>query len=49
MQRRADGAYGQFLLVMPAQQAVLTVTSHLEGRAGAEILRAVWEELLPLL
>ena len=46
---RADGAYGQFLLVLPAQQAVLTVTSHLEGRAGAEILRAVWEELLPLL
>lgn len=46
---RADGAYGQFLLVLPAQEAVLTVTSHLEGRGGAEILRAVWEELLPLL
>lgn len=46
---RADGAYGQFLLVLPAQQAVLTVTSHLEGRGGVEILRAVWEELLPLL
>jgi CubicO group peptidase (beta-lactamase class C family) len=46
---RADGAYGQFLLVLPAQEAVLTITSHLEGRAGAEILRAVWQELLPLL
>ncbi len=46
---RADGAYGQFLLVLPAQQAVLTVTAHLEGRGGAEILRAVWQELLPLL
>ena len=46
---RADGAYGQFLLVLPAQEAVLTLTSHLEGRPGAEILRAVWEELLPLL
>ncbi|MGP9538131.1 serine hydrolase domain-containing protein [Brachybacterium sp. AOP43-C2-M15] len=46
---RADGAYGQFLLVMPAQQAVLTITSHLEGRGGVEILRAVHEELLPLL
>lgn len=46
---RADGALGQFLLVLPEQQAVLTITSRLEGRSGAEILRAVWEELLPLL
>lgn len=46
---RADGAYGQFLLVLPEQEAVLTITSHLENRSGAEILRAVWEELLPLL
>ena len=46
---RADGAYGQFLLVLPEQRAVVTITSHLEGRGGAEILRAVWEELLPLL
>ncbi|MEE1619710.1 serine hydrolase domain-containing protein [Brachybacterium sp. J153] len=46
---RADGAYGQFLLVMPDREAVLTVTSHLEGRGSSEILRAVWEELLPLL
>lgn len=46
---RADGAYGQFLLVLPEQEAVLTVTSHLEGTPGAEIMRAVWEELLPLL
>lgn len=45
---RADGAYGQFVIVMPRQQAVLTVTSHHEGDAK-EILRAVWEELLPLL
>lgn len=46
---RADGALGQLLVVMPAQQAALTVTSRLEGRGAAEILRAVWEELLPLL
>ena len=46
---RADGAYGQFLLVLPEQRAVVTITSHLEGRGGAEVLRAVWEELLPLL
>lgn len=46
---RADGAYGQFLIVLPQQQAMVALTSHLEGRPGAEILRAVWEELLPLL
>ncbi|MFC7376155.1 MULTISPECIES: serine hydrolase domain-containing protein [unclassified Brachybacterium] len=46
---RADGAYGQLIVVLPEQDAVLTVTSRLEGRGAAEILRAVWEELLPLL
>lgn len=46
---RADGAYGQFLLVMPEQDAVIAISSHLEGRSGSEILTAVWEELLPLL
>ncbi|GAA1488705.1 serine hydrolase domain-containing protein [Brachybacterium sacelli] len=46
---RADGAYGQLIIVLPQQDTVVTITSHLEGRGGAEILRAVWEELLPLL
>lgn len=46
---RADGAYGQLIIVLPAQDAVVTITSRLEGRGAAEILRAVWEELLPLL
>lgn len=46
---RADGAYGQFLIVLPQQRAMIAIASHLEGRPGAEILRAVWEELLPLL
>ena len=46
---RADGAMGQLLIVLPEQDAVLTVTSRLEGRSAAEILRAVWQELLPLL
>lgn len=46
---RADGAYGQFLLVLPQQHACVAITSHLEAVPGAEILRAVWEELLPLL
>ena len=46
---RADGAYGQMLLVLPEQRAMVALTSHLEGRPGADIIRAVWEELLPLL
>lgn len=45
---RADGAYGQFVVVLPEQEAVLTITSHREG-TGQDILRAVWDELLPLL
>ncbi|PWH06133.1 penicillin-binding protein [Brachybacterium endophyticum] len=46
---RADGAYGQFAIVLPHQQAVVTITSHHEGGPTQEILRAVWSELLPLL
>lgn len=46
---RADGAFGQFLVILPEQNACVAITSHLEGVPGAEILRAVWEELLPLL
>ncbi|NMA77990.1 MAG: beta-lactamase family protein [Actinomycetales bacterium] len=46
---RADGAYGQLLIVLPRQDAAVTITSRLEGRGIAEILRAVWQELLPLL
>lgn len=46
---RADGAFGQFLLVLPEQEACVAITSHLEGKPGSEIMRAVWEELLPLL
>lgn len=43
---RADGAHGQFVVVLPRQGAVVTITSHHEGDP-AEILQAVWEELLP--
>lgn len=46
---RADGAFGQFLVILPEQDACVAITSHLEGMPGAEILTAVWEELLPLL
>lgn len=45
---RADGAYGQLVIVLPRQEAVVTITSHHEGE-GADILSAVWDELLPAL
>ncbi len=46
---RADGAYGQMLLILPEQQASVAITAHLEGSPGSDIMAAVWEELLPLL
>ncbi|WP_152189518.1 serine hydrolase domain-containing protein [Georgenia satyanarayanai] len=45
---RADGKYGQFSVVLPRQRAVVTVTAHHEGAAN-DILRAVWDEVLPQL
>ncbi len=42
---RGDGAYGQYCIVMPEQDAVLVLTSaHQEMQLA---LDAVWEELLP--
>jgi CubicO group peptidase (beta-lactamase class C family) len=46
---RADGAYGQFVLVLPEQDTVVTITSHQEGTPAQEIIRAVWRDLLPAL
>ncbi|CAN5396783.1 hypothetical protein BH11ARM2_BH11ARM2_10760 [soil metagenome] len=42
---RGDGAFGQFCIVMPAQDVVLAITSGV-GDMGA-ILEAVWTHLLP--
>jgi len=42
---RADGAHGQFCLVLPEHDAVIAITSG-TGRAS-EIVEAVWEQLLP--
>ena len=42
---RADGAYGQFALVLPDHDLVVAVTSCTE--TTHEVLDAVWEELLP--
>lgn len=45
---RADGKYGQFSVVLPEQRAVVTITAHNELAAN-DLLRAAWEEILPLL
>jgi len=42
---RADGAFGQFCLVMPEQDAVLSVFSGTEHKD--DLLSSVWETLLP--
>ena len=44
---RGDGAYGQYVVVMPKQNAVLAVTSGSNNMQG--ILDVIWEELLPSL
>ncbi|WP_232548338.1 serine hydrolase domain-containing protein [Propioniciclava soli] len=45
---RADGRYGQHCVVLPEHAAAVTVTAHHEGDTH-EILRAVWDDLLPSL
>ncbi|MFP4975770.1 serine hydrolase domain-containing protein [Paenibacillus sp. CN-4] len=42
---RADGAFGQFCLIMPGQDAVLAVTSGTDRMHA--VLDAVWNHLLP--
>lgn len=42
---RADGAYGQYALVLPEHDLVVAVTSCTE--TTHEVLDAVWDELLP--
>lgn len=42
---RADGANGQYILVMPDQDAVIAVTSKVQNMH--RILKLVWEHLLP--
>jgi hypothetical protein len=42
---RADGAFGQFCIVMPDQQAILAMTSGTSDMGN--ILNAVWEHILP--
>ncbi|MCJ8013845.1 beta-lactamase family protein [Paenibacillus sp. KQZ6P-2] len=44
---RADGAHGQFCIVIPGKNAVIAINSEEDDMQG--ILDAVWEEILPLL
>ena len=45
---RADGKYGQFCIVIPDKEAVVTITAH-EERAQNDILRAVYHDIFPRL
>ena len=42
---RGDGAFGQFMIVMPDQQAVIAITSQSADMQGE--LNLVWDHLLP--
>jgi CubicO group peptidase (beta-lactamase class C family) len=42
---RGDGAYGQYCLVLPGQDAVIAITAGTENMPG--ILDAAWDHLLP--
>ena len=44
---RGDGAYGQFCIVMPEQDAVLAMTGGTDNLQG--VLDQVWEHILPAL
>ncbi len=44
---RADGANGQFIIVMPEQQAVIAITAHENNMQM--MLDHIWEHLLPVL
>lgn len=41
---RADGAYGQFCIVIPDKEAVITITS--ASQDGAKVLNLIWDYLL---
>ncbi len=45
---RADGMYGQFCIVLPRQEAVITITSH-EEKAANDIIRAAFNDIVPRL
>lgn len=44
---RADGAYGQFIIVLPAEEAVIVATAHVDDMQAQ--LNLIWDYLLPAL
>ncbi len=44
---RMDGAHGQFVIVLPEQNAVIVITGHCSQTQKE--LDAVWEHILPTL
>ena len=45
---RMDGLYGQLCVILPHQQACVTITAHYQG-ATSDILDAIWSEVVPVL
>ena len=45
---RMDGIYGQISIVLPHQQACVTITAHYQGPT-TDILDAVWSKIVPAL
>lgn len=45
---RGEGIYGQFIIVLPWQDAVITIAAHKEG-STQPILDCVWETIIPQL
>lgn len=45
---RMDGIYGQFSVILPQQQACVTVTGHYQGPT-TDILDSIWSEVVPAL
>lgn len=46
---RADGAYGQFVLVLPQQDLVIAITSEQTEGTTQALLERVWQHLLPVI
>ena len=44
---RGDGAFGQFCVVMPEQEAVIAITAGVGRKPMQSVLDLIWEHLLP--
>jgi hypothetical protein len=45
---RMDGMYGQFSVILPQQQACVTISGHYQGPT-TDILEIIWSEVVPAL